>query len=273
MKQSWCLATGERWELGCQSQAAGRLREQRASNGAWYLDDASGRCLAALGWSGMGAPQQRLEERPGGRPARTRRAAASSVQHGPGAATGWWHGLECRRNQLATTAASCQRGGRIIMRPLRPDVVVTLHTMPHGAAQHLSLGATPGERPPHPHLPPSRTPRSMVPHKTPRGAAALERLKCFEGVPHPYDKVKRLVVPAALKVLRLQHGHRYCKVGDLSAQVRGDGSRGGRKGELRRCMAHVQVAPRAQRMHACMRTSACARLGMLVLPHHHVLMS
>ncbi|GIM16373.1 hypothetical protein Vretimale_19038, partial [Volvox reticuliferus] len=64
-----------------------------------------------------------------------------------------------------------------------------------------------------------RTVRGMIPHKTPRGAAALERLKAFEGVPHPYDKVKRMVVPDALKVLRLQHGHRYCKLGELSAAV------------------------------------------------------
>lgn len=62
---------------------------------------------------------------------------------------------------------------------------------------------------------------SMVPHKTKRGAAALERLKVFEGVPPPYDKVKRLVVPDALQVLRLQHGHRFCKLGDLSALVSG----------------------------------------------------
>lgn len=64
-----------------------------------------------------------------------------------------------------------------------------------------------------------RTLRGMVPHKTARGAAALERLKCFEGIPPPYDKVKRLVVPGALQVLRLQHGHRYVKVGDLSHSV------------------------------------------------------
>ncbi len=61
----------------------------------------------------------------------------------------------------------------------------------------------------------------MVPHKTKRGNAALERLKCFEGVPAPYDRVKRLVVPDALKVLRLQHGHRFCKLGDLSSSVSG----------------------------------------------------
>lgn len=59
----------------------------------------------------------------------------------------------------------------------------------------------------------------MVPHKTKRGAAALERLKVFEGVPPPYDKVKRLVVPDALQVLRLQHGHRFCKLGQLAQSV------------------------------------------------------
>lgn len=59
----------------------------------------------------------------------------------------------------------------------------------------------------------------MVPHKTPRGADALERLQCYEGVPPPFDKQKRMVLPDALQVLRLQHGHRFCKVGDLSASV------------------------------------------------------
>ena len=59
----------------------------------------------------------------------------------------------------------------------------------------------------------------MVPHKTQRGAAALERMKTFEGIPPPYDKVKRLVVPDALKVLRLQHGHKFCKLGDLASSV------------------------------------------------------
>ena len=60
----------------------------------------------------------------------------------------------------------------------------------------------------------------MVPHKTKRGAAALERLKTFEGIPPPYDKVKRMVVPDALKVLRLQHGHKSCQLGDLAKSVR-----------------------------------------------------
>merc|ERR1711939_185878 len=33
-----------------------------------------------------------------------------------------------------------------------------------------------------------KTVRGMVPHKTARGKAAMERLKVFEGVPAPYDK-------------------------------------------------------------------------------------
>merc|ERR1719277_2791338 len=63
-----------------------------------------------------------------------------------------------------------------------------------------------------------RTIRGMVPHKTPRGAAALDRLKCFEGIPHPYDRKKRMVLPACLKVLRLRPERRFCKLGDLSAE-------------------------------------------------------
>ena len=53
-----------------------------------------------------------------------------------------------------------------------------------------------------------RTVRGMVPHKTERGKAALKRLVTFEGIPAPYDKTKRMVVPAALKVLRLKPGRK-----------------------------------------------------------------
>jgi ribosomal protein uL13 len=60
-----------------------------------------------------------------------------------------------------------------------------------------------------------RTVRGMIPHKTARGAAAMERLKSFEGIPPPYDKKKRVVVPQALRVLRLKPGRKYCTVGRL----------------------------------------------------------
>ena len=60
-----------------------------------------------------------------------------------------------------------------------------------------------------------RTVRGMIPHKTARGAAAMERLKTFEGVPPPYDHKKRMVVPQALRVLRLKPGRKYCTLGRL----------------------------------------------------------
>merc|ERR1711976_457001 len=64
-----------------------------------------------------------------------------------------------------------------------------------------------------------RTVRGMVPYKTERGKEAMKRLQTFEGVPPPYDKKKRMVVPSALKVLRLKPGRKYCSLGRLSHDV------------------------------------------------------
>eukprot|EP00435_Cladocopium_sp_Y103_P029806 s615_g7.t1 len=82
-----------------------------------------------------------------------------------------------------------------------------------------------------------RTIRGMVPHKTARGAAALDKLKTFEGIPHPYDRKKSCSkrsllgwtvgtgnapsspVPSCLKVLRLRPERRFCRLGDLSKEV------------------------------------------------------
>jgi len=58
-----------------------------------------------------------------------------------------------------------------------------------------------------------------MPHKTARGTDAMGRLKVFEGIPAPYDKMKRMVVPDALKVLRMAHGRRFCRLGDLAHKV------------------------------------------------------
>ncbi|KAI8894679.1 60S ribosomal protein L16 [Globomyces pollinis-pini] len=60
--------------------------------------------------------------------------------------------------------------------------------------------------------------RGMIPHKTARGAAALERLKVFEGVPPPYDRQKRLVIPQALRVLRLAPGRKFTTIKRISAE-------------------------------------------------------
>ena len=59
----------------------------------------------------------------------------------------------------------------------------------------------------------------MLPHKTPKGAEALGRLKIFEGVPAPYDTKKREVVPDALRAVDLSSFRKFCTLGDLSSQV------------------------------------------------------
>ena len=59
----------------------------------------------------------------------------------------------------------------------------------------------------------------MLPHKTKRGNTALKHLRSFEGVPPPYDKVKRFVVPNALRVIRLNPRRKYCSLGRLSHEV------------------------------------------------------
>lgn len=61
--------------------------------------------------------------------------------------------------------------------------------------------------------------RGMLPHKTERGKAALDRLKCFEGIPHPFNRLKRQVIPFALKNLRLRPGRKFCRLGDVASQV------------------------------------------------------
>jgi len=61
-----------------------------------------------------------------------------------------------------------------------------------------------------------RSVRGMLPHKFPRGAAALGRLKVFDGIPFPYDHKKRLVVPEALKITRLRDNRKFTVLGDLA---------------------------------------------------------
>merc|ERR1711998_704709 len=52
----------------------------------------------------------------------------------------------------------------------------------------------------------ARVVRGMIPHKLYRGSAPFQRVKCLEGVPEPFDQVKRMVVPDALRVTRLRPG-------------------------------------------------------------------
>merc|ERR1711915_318381 len=64
-----------------------------------------------------------------------------------------------------------------------------------------------------------RVVKGMLPHKTARGKEALGRLKVFEGIPPPFDKKKRMVVPSALRVLRLNPVRKFCTLDRLSHEV------------------------------------------------------
>ena len=44
-------------------------------------------------------------------------------------------------------------------------------------------------------------------------------MQTFEGIPEPYDKKKRVVVPDAIKVLRMRSNRRFCVLGALSKEV------------------------------------------------------
>lgn len=57
--------------------------------------------------------------------------------------------------------------------------------------------------------------RGMLPHKTPKGAAALGRLKCFDGIPLTYNSKKKMVIPDSLRAVRLKPRSRYCVLGDV----------------------------------------------------------
>lgn len=59
----------------------------------------------------------------------------------------------------------------------------------------------------------------MIPHKTARGQEALENLEVYEGIPPLYTNKKRVVVPQALRVLRLKPGRKYTTVGRLANEV------------------------------------------------------
>lgn len=64
-----------------------------------------------------------------------------------------------------------------------------------------------------------RTLRGMVPHKTARGAAALARLKVFEGIPYPYSHQKRTCVPSAMTCVRLDSTRPSTVLKELSHRV------------------------------------------------------
>eukprot|EP01106_Pelomyxa_sp_JSP_P011852 TRINITY_DN3155_c0_g1_i3.p2 TRINITY_DN3155_c0_g1~~TRINITY_DN3155_c0_g1_i3.p2 ORF type:complete len:146 (+),score=43.85 TRINITY_DN3155_c0_g1_i3:169-606(+) len=57
--------------------------------------------------------------------------------------------------------------------------------------------------------------RGMLPYKTPRGRTAFHRLQVYEGVPQRFWTCKRVVVPTALRLLRLRPDRPYTVLGEL----------------------------------------------------------
>ncbi len=64
-----------------------------------------------------------------------------------------------------------------------------------------------------------RVVKSMLPKKKRRSTEAQTRLKAFEGVPPPYDKIKLLVVPDALRVVKLDGQRVFTSLGKLASQL------------------------------------------------------
>jgi len=64
-----------------------------------------------------------------------------------------------------------------------------------------------------------RTIRGMLPHKIERGKKALRRLRAVEGIPPPYQQRKKVVVPQALRALRLRPNRKFCELGRLASEV------------------------------------------------------
>uniref|UniRef100_A0A0M3IZH8 Large ribosomal subunit protein uL13 n=1 Tax=Anisakis simplex TaxID=6269 RepID=A0A0M3IZH8_ANISI len=64
-----------------------------------------------------------------------------------------------------------------------------------------------------------RTVRGMLPHKTYRGKNALMRLKTFDGIPQPYDRVQRMVHPSSMRHMALKPRRKHCTVGRLAHEV------------------------------------------------------
>ena len=62
-----------------------------------------------------------------------------------------------------------------------------------------------------------RAVRGMLPHKTARGMEALKRLRVFNGIPAPYDTKKRVVIPKALRALRLAPHRKFTVLGELAS--------------------------------------------------------
>jgi large subunit ribosomal protein L13Ae len=86
---------------------------------------------------------------------------------------------------------------------------------------HKRTNTNPKKGPFH-HVAPSRimwrTIRGMLPYKTAKGEAALGRLKCFDGCPVSVNAKKKMVIPEALKAVRLHPRAKYSVLGNIAKE-------------------------------------------------------
>jgi large subunit ribosomal protein L13Ae len=61
--------------------------------------------------------------------------------------------------------------------------------------------------------------RGMLPHKTKKGTLAQMKIKIFEGVPKPFNRMKRFIIPAAFRICRLSSGTQYSVLGEIANQI------------------------------------------------------
>ena len=61
-----------------------------------------------------------------------------------------------------------------------------------------------------------RTIRGMIPYKTAKGAAAMGRLKCFDGCPVSANHMKKMVIPDALKAAKLAPRAKFSVLGNVA---------------------------------------------------------
>jgi large subunit ribosomal protein L13Ae len=100
--------------------------------------------------------------------------------------------------------------------------IVVRNRVKYAQFRQKKMNTNPGRGPFHfksPAMMVWRTIRGMSHHMTARGQDALKRLSTFEGIPAPFDKQQRVVVPAALRVMRLKPGRDYTILGDLAHTI------------------------------------------------------
>jgi len=129
--------------------------------------------------------------------------------------------------RLASTVAKELLNGQAVVLVRCEDTNISgslyRNQLKYGAFKQKKTSYNPKKGPFHqraPHKILLRCIRGMIPYKSARGAAAMDRLKTFDGIPYPYNLKKRMVVPNALKNIRMKPHRKFCVLKDVSKPAR-----------------------------------------------------